>query len=291
MNINEVVRFLKFSKNTKEEKTKEEQELIEKLRNDLYQHFIAFFADYKKKNSDIKNIEELFIFTIKELTDQYIYNDYKININDYFIYHLDKITSTRDWTLRFKNKNNTPVTTLVNEAKSGNLDAKKHLIERYMYLIKINPDMTEDDIQNAYLFLCEIITEYLNGNCVSYISQYLNTYLERSIDKILIKDKIETQKFYDICNAIYEDEFVKINQFDNLIELFEVNDIIENSKLTEEFKQYLYKVAQGYKNSEIAKHYHTTPQNLEQKLHTKKVEKVVKRLKVRGNNYDNKRNS
>lgn len=282
MKVNEVVRFLKLSEKTKEPKTIEEQEIIEKLKNDLYEYFITFFAAYKNKNNDIKNIDELFELTIKDLTDQYITNDYKFNINDYFLYHLERINSTKDWTLRFKNKNNTPVTTLVNEARAGNTESKKQLIERYMYLIKINPDMTEDDIQNAYLFLTEIVNEYLKGNCVSYISQYLNTYLERSMDKILLKDKIANQKYYDVCNAIYEDEYVKINQFDNLIELFEINEIIENSELAEEFKEYLYKVVQGYKISEIAKEYNTTHQNLEQKLHTQKVQKVGKRLKYRG---------
>ena len=156
----------------------------------LYEHYYNVFSRYIDENQDVENIIEKYKELVKIRIILYFKNNCTASIYSYIWYTLELANKFKTWDydelINVKTKK-TSIKEFINEA-STNKEARKELIEKYMYIIekslsnyKIDIEY-EDALQIGYLLLIEVTNEYFDNyeyNKKYYFSSYIEAHISR----------------------------------------------------------------------------------------------------------------
>ena len=256
----------------------------------LYNHYCKLFSRYLDKNKDVENIEEKYNYIIRKRIELYFENNCTSSFFDYINYTLECADKCKIWDFdELKNrKYSTPVSDLIQQA-STNLDARKKLIEKYMYIVerelrKWEIDIEyEDALQIGYLLLIKKTNQYFE-NYENNKEYYFSSYIIHSIHSsypALIRLANEEKRNY----SYHKDCIEYFDSFeDDIIEKIDISRAIEECNFSEREKGIL-NLKYGFNSEiintivEIEKRYNVTDKRIRQ-IDKKSLEKIKERLET-----------
>lgn len=262
----------------------------------LYQHYYKVFKRYLDNNREIENIEEKYKYIIIKRIEAYFKNNCISALCDYINYTFELADKYKIWDFDKLNEfrsmpKPSPVRDLVQEAAT-NSDARKKLIEKYMYIVERELDNCELDIeyedalQMGYLLLVKSVNRYLENYEVNKkydFSTYIITSIHASYTSLIRHVNYDQRNYMHYKNSIdYVDSFEDVVLEKILME--NVREVIKNcnfSGIREDVLTFRYGF-NGEINSlkAIADKHNVTAEWIRQ-VDKKNLEKIKKELETK----------
>ena len=189
------------------------------------------------------------------IIDIYVSSSTQQPLCDFVRDKIKYVIKTNSWEIDGEEKFNYKVGYIVKNAKNGSEEARKKLIEYYMYivdyfLLKYDLKIDYDDArQLGYLFLTQKINDYLSYDKKSYISTYLLHAFNSTFTSIISKYNQQEVEYWHVKKScakqqedIYDDELAK----------FEFFDYIEKQDISDEDKFIFYQLFNQQSATDLA---------------------------------------
>lgn len=220
----------------------------------LKNHYIEKYS-YLKDEIDFPNSEKLLISTINLIIDMYVQSNTVVSLCNYVRQKLKSVVRTNSWQIEGKEKFNYTINYIVNEARNGSDDARKQLIEYYMYIVdyflsKYDLQIEyEDARQLGYLFLTKKINTYLSIDSKTDISCYLLRAFSNTFTTIIEKNNKKASEYTLIKN-------LNINciqdSHENSTLKLEFGDFFDRQDISEESRYIFCEMCKGRSGQDIA---------------------------------------
>lgn len=169
-----------------------------KSKEKLISHYKEHYSYFIVENKNIENIEKKYEKYIELLVTYYIENE-TVRMSDLIKNKLEIATKNKDWDIENVEDFFRPVSDLIDKSRSGSLEAKQKLIERYMYVVDRclakYPNLLEKEEaqQIGYLYLTQKVNDYLNGESKIQISTYIESAFNSWFLQLLNQEKDKNQ--------------------------------------------------------------------------------------------------
>lgn len=203
---------------------------------------------------DVDEVKTLYPIVIERLLDEFFENNNSCNylLQDFMRCRLTTIAKNSWWNQRKTGS----VQRLIIKARNGDINAKKELIERYMYIVdtKIQEfgfDNNEEIRQIGYLVLAQTINDYLDNNIENDIVSHVHGYFNRNYFSAVKKMKSDEENYINTKNLLKKKLVPEEVTYELELEKSEILDCI-NRLDDEKEKKLMIDIFNGYNQSDIA---------------------------------------